>query len=80
MNAALGDVGRIKRETLSNLVYVKLRDLLAAGELAPGERLSLRKVAETLGVSVMPVREGATRLVADDALEVMPNRGSGCRR
>ena len=74
MNTALGDIGHIKRETLGGRVYVEIRDLLAAGELAPGERLSLRRVAETLGVSVMPVREAVTRLVADDALEVLPNR------
>lgn len=74
MNSALGIVGPIRRETLGDRVFAELRDLLAAGELAPGERLSLRSVAETLGVSVMPVREAITRLVADDALEVLPSR------
>lgn len=74
MNNVLGMIGPIRRETLGDRVYVELRDLLAAGELAPGERLSLRGVAERLGVSVMPVREAITRLAADDALEVLPSR------
>lgn len=40
----------------------------------PGEQLSLRSTAEALGVSVMPVREAVYQLVADQALEVAPNR------
>jgi DNA-binding GntR family transcriptional regulator len=42
--------------------------------LAPGEKLSLRSAADVLGVSIMPVREAVSRLVADKALEVTPNR------
>ena len=34
-----------------------------SGELAPGQKMSLRSVAETLGVSIMPVREAVARLV-----------------
>lgn len=74
MNRALDAIAPIRRETLGDRVFVQLRDLLAAGELAPGERLSLRQAAESLGVSVMPVRDAVTRLVADDALEVLPSR------
>lgn len=62
------------RITLGTQVYDALRDLLIAGELAPGERLSLRTVAERLGTSMMPAREAVSRLVADEALEVLPNR------
>lgn len=40
----------------------------------PGELLSLRSTAEALGVSVMPVRVAVYQLVADQALEVAPNR------
>ena len=34
----------------------------------------LRAAADVLGVSIMPVREAVSRLVADKALEVTPNR------
>lgn len=52
----------------------ELRNLLISGRLAPGEKLSLRKVAEAVGVSMMPVREAISRLAADGALEVLPGR------
>jgi DNA-binding GntR family transcriptional regulator len=64
----------LDRATLAERVYAQLRDHIIAGELAPGERLSLRSVAETLGVSIMPVREAVARLAADGALTVIPNR------
>lgn len=73
--SALQDLGPIARfGTLTERVYGHLRELLIAGRLAPGERLSLRGVAKALGVSIMPVREAVSRLVADRALEVAPNR------
>ncbi|MDB5511432.1 MAG: GntR family transcriptional regulator, partial [Enterovirga sp.] len=74
MVGALAQVGRLERVTLGDRVYDELRELIIGGELAPGDKLSLRSVAETLGVSIMPVREAVSRLVADEALEVLPNR------
>lgn len=64
----------IERMTLGDRAYRQIADLLIAGRLAPGERMSLRSTAEALGVSMMPIREAVTRLVADNALEVAPNR------
>src|SRR5215213_9117073 len=75
MVTAFASIGRLERVTLAERVYSELRNLLMAGELAPGQKLSLRSIAETLGVSMMPVREAVTRLAADQALEVLPNRG-----
>jgi DNA-binding GntR family transcriptional regulator len=72
--AALNLVEPLDRQTLGERAYAQLADLLISGRLAPGERLSLRTAAEVLGVSIMPVREAVSRLVADRALEVMPNR------
>lgn len=53
---------------------MQIKDLLLSGRLMPGEQLSLRSTALALGVSVMPVREAVNQLVADQALEVTPNR------
>lgn len=64
----------LQRQTLSNHVYDQLRDLLMGGQMMPGEPISLRSTAAALGVSVMPVREAMQRLVAEQALEVAPNR------
>lgn len=63
-----------ERVTLAHRVFAELRDTLIAGRLSPGDKVSLRSVAEDLGVSMQPVREAVARLVADEALEVLPNR------
>lgn len=70
----LKQIGHLERVTLGDRVYLELRQLLMAGKLVPGEKLSLRSVAEALGVSMMPVREAVARLVAEGALAVLPNR------
>jgi DNA-binding GntR family transcriptional regulator len=72
--AALNLVEPLDRQTLGERAYAQLADLLISGRLAPGEKLSLRTAADVLGVSIMPVREAVSRLVADKALEVAPNR------
>ena len=72
--AALNLVEPLDRQTLGERAYAKLADLLISGRLPPGEKLSLRAAADMLGVSIMPVREAVSRLIADKALEVTPNR------
>jgi DNA-binding GntR family transcriptional regulator len=72
--SANATIDPVERVTLGQQVYAELRELLMAGELAPGDKLSLRAVAGRLGVSMMPVRQAVSRLVTDDALEVLPNR------
>ena len=74
MPAALVLEEPLERLTLGEQAYARLADLLISGRLAPGEKLSLRGSAEILGVSIMPVRAAVSRLVADKALEVAPNR------
>ena len=64
----------LTRQTLSGDVYEQLRELLLYGRVMPGEQLSLRTIAEALGVSVMPVREAVHRLVAEQALDLSSNR------
>jgi DNA-binding GntR family transcriptional regulator len=71
---ALAGLPQLDRRTLADTAYEALSDLLASGRLAPGDRLSLRQSAAALGVSVMPVREAVSRLVADGVLEVAPTR------
>jgi DNA-binding GntR family transcriptional regulator len=63
-----------KRVTLSQRVFAALREMLISGRLSPGDKVSLRSIAESHGVSMQPVREAVARLVADEALEVLPNR------
>ena len=61
-------------QTVGRQVHAGLREWLISGALSPGDKLWLRTVGERLGVSMTPVREAVSRLVADAALEVLPNR------
>lgn len=72
--AAIQSAPPLERQTLGDQVYQHIRGLLISGRLAPGDRLSLRQIAQAMGVSMMPVREAVSRLVADGAVEVLPNR------
>lgn len=49
-------------------VYRHLRARVLQGDLAPGQAVTLRGVAEALGVSVTPAREAMRRLIAERAL------------
>lgn len=60
--------------TLGAQVLAQLRSQLITGLLAPGDRLSLRTLALQQGVSMQPVRDAVSRLVAERALEVTPKR------
>jgi DNA-binding GntR family transcriptional regulator len=71
---AISTAAPLERQRLGDQVYAHIRRLLISGRLAPGDRLSLRQVADVMGVSMMPVREAVSRLVADEAVEVTPNR------
>lgn len=59
---------------VSQRVYRTLRGLLTTGGFQPGESVSLRNLAKRLGTSAMPVREAVNRLIAEQALQMMPNR------
>lgn len=60
--------------SLRSRVYDWLRDALTTGRFTPGQKLSFRFIAGTLGVSLTPVREAIRRLVAEGAFEMRPNR------
>lgn len=68
------DLGQIESATIQTQVYQRLREALFTGMFAPGQSLTIRGLAETLGTSPMPVRESLQRLVAEHALVQMPNR------
>jgi DNA-binding GntR family transcriptional regulator len=49
-------------------VYRALRGKILSGEMAPGDSVTLRGLAEDLAVSMTPAREAVRRLVAERAL------------
>ena len=65
------------RTTIQDGVYQRLRRALMTGGFEPDQTLTISSLAETFGVSQMPVREALRRLAAANALEVAAN-GSSC--
>lgn len=55
-------------------VFRDLRERILYGGFQPGRPVTLRGLAESLGVSPMPVREAVRRLIALGALELHDNR------
>ena len=62
------------KQTMQQKVYQELRHSLMIGAFVPGQAVSLRKLAESLQTSLMPVREAVNRLIAERALQMLPNR------
>jgi DNA-binding GntR family transcriptional regulator len=71
---SLSAIAPVDSGTLGQRVYRGLRDYLMAGQLQPGQKLTLRELAAALNVSPMPVREAVRRLAVEGALEMLPNR------
>ncbi len=67
----LGEAG----EKLSSMAYNSLREMIAFGDLKPGERLYPVELADRFGISVTPVKEAFTRLHTEGYLEAVPRRG-----
>jgi len=70
----------IKKVQTSNLLlgetaYESVREAILANVLKPGDRVSEYKVAEWLGISRTPAREGLRRLENEGLLEQHPRRG-----
>ena len=63
-------IAPIDQSSLRESAYKALRDTFTRGEFAPGDVLSLRRLADQLGTSITPVREAVRRLVAEGALIV----------
>lgn len=60
----------IKVASVNDQVYELLRHQISIGEISPGEKTTLRELADSFGVSTTPVREAVRRLQAENLLEV----------
>ncbi len=70
----LTGIDRPLKETLRDQIYGRLRAAVMDGRFLPGQHLGIVALAEALNVSPMPVREALRQLVAEGALEMLPNR------
>jgi DNA-binding GntR family transcriptional regulator len=66
-------LSRLDWEPLHERVYSELRNALISARLAPGQKLTVRYVATSLGVSPTPVRFALSRLIAERAVTLLSN-------
>lgn len=69
-----GKLQPVVLESLKDRAYQAIRVAIMEGAFAPGEQITIRSLAEALGIGTMPVRESIQRLVAEGALASLPNR------
>ena len=65
-----------KRETLSDHAYQIIRDAIVTLRFEPGQLVFEAELGNTLGVSRTPIREAFRRLMAEELIEVEPQRGA----
>ncbi|MCG8376437.1 MAG: GntR family transcriptional regulator [Chlorobiales bacterium] len=61
---------------LKGEVYKILRQAIADGSLAPGERLKETELVRTLDVSRTPIREALNQLSKDGFVDIIPRKGT----
>ncbi|WP_249900458.1 GntR family transcriptional regulator [Paenibacillus sp. PK3_47] len=55
----------IQVTSINDEVYNRLKHQITHAQIAPGEKISIRQIAEAFGVSTMPVREALRKLQAE---------------
>jgi DNA-binding GntR family transcriptional regulator len=65
--------------TTQDLVALNLRHWVADGTLRPGDRINMEAVAESVGCSIIPVREALRVLAKENIITIVPHRGAFVR-
>jgi DNA-binding GntR family transcriptional regulator len=65
----------MNRTQLPEQVAAYVRDLIISGQVRPGEFLRIERIAEAVGVSQTPVREGLLSLKSEGLVRLLPRRG-----
>jgi DNA-binding GntR family transcriptional regulator len=83
LNEFAGMIDRVEQtpepasgDVLYESAYRTLRRAMLVGAFEPGQKITIRNLARTLGLSMTPAREALRRLVAEKALELRRNRRS----
>jgi DNA-binding GntR family transcriptional regulator len=64
------------RLSATQRAYEEIRNRILSGELSPGERLTIRAMADLTGVSTIPVVQALHQLESDGLIESFPQWGS----
>ena len=65
----------IDNRILTQHVYESIKALIIDGEIAPGEKVNKKQLADSLGVSQTPVNDAMSRLAGEKYLEQINRRG-----
>ena len=68
--------GRVPRTNLKDSVAAFIREQIFSGELRPGTKVDQERIAATLGVSKLPVREALISLESEALVRNLPRRGA----
>lgn len=64
-----------KRQQLPEEVATYVREMIISGAVRPGEFLRMEPIADAVGVSITPVREGLLALRSEGFVQLVPRRG-----
>ncbi|MFG2658535.1 GntR family transcriptional regulator [Streptomyces sp. NPDC048425] len=64
-----------RRQPLPEEVAAHVREMIISGAIRPGEFLRIERVAEAVGVSTTPAREGLLALRSEGFVQLVPRRG-----
>jgi DNA-binding GntR family transcriptional regulator len=73
-------VAELRAHTLTGVVQHEIERMILSGQLAPGQRLNEKAVADKLSVSRGPVREACRALAELGLVHLIPNRGVFIKR
>src|SRR5437763_14072564 len=65
----------MNRTQLPEQVATYVRELIITGQVRPGEFLRIERIAQAVGVSQTPVREGLLSLKSEGLVHLLPRRG-----
>ncbi|MEJ9078295.1 MULTISPECIES: GntR family transcriptional regulator [Gordonia] len=75
MTASVRGAAGVRKQQLSEDVAVYVRELILSGQVKPGTFLRTEHLAEAIGVSNTPVREGLHMVAGDGFVKLVPRRG-----
>ncbi|MBN2049246.1 MAG: GntR family transcriptional regulator [Spirochaetales bacterium] len=67
---------KLKKDSLTELVYTKITDMILNKDLVPGDKLVIKDLANLLGVSQTPVKAAVQRLVHEGVAEQQNSSGT----
>lgn len=65
---------------LVDMAYNKLKEDVCLRKYAPGQRLIISDLSDSLGISQTPIKEALNRLVSEGLVEAIPRKGMQVRK